>query len=136
MLGRISAIHKVSIGLALCATAAVGLAACGTSSTTASGPSCPNTTSLSGAGSTFINPLMSKRSEQYVDAHCGAQVSYQSVGSGAGITLFLRQTVDFGATDSAMKADQIARSEAGAVLHLPATIGGVASSCRVPEVAA
>jgi len=136
MLGRISAIRKVTIGLALCATAAVGLAACGTSSTTASGPSCPNTTSLSGAGSTFINPLMSKWSEQYVDAHCGAQVSYQSVGSGAGITQFLQQTVDFGATDSPMTDAQIAQSKAGAVLHIPATIGGVAISYNIPEVAA
>lgn len=134
MFGRVSAIRslgsKVALGALILGSLAV--AACGTSSTGASGGTCPSTTSLTGAGSTFINPLMSKWTDSYVNAKCGAQVNYQSVGSGAGITQFLQQTVDFGATDSPMKDDQLAQSPNGAVLHVPATIGGVAISYNVP----
>jgi phosphate transport system substrate-binding protein len=137
MLGRISAIRSVGSRVALGAVivASLAVAACGTGTTGDSGGAkCPSTTSLTGAGSTFINPLMSKWTEKYVDAKCGAQVTYQSVGSGAGITQFLQQTVDFGATDSPMKDEDLAKSPNGAVLHIPATIGGVAISYNVEGV--
>ncbi len=133
---HLNAIRKAGGGLALLSVALLSLAACGGSSDTGgTSVSCPNTTALSGAGSTFINPLMSQWSEKYVDAKCGAQVTYQSVGSGAGITQFLQQTVDFGATDSPMTDAQLAQSPNGAVVHIPATIGGVAVSYNVPEIA-
>jgi phosphate transport system substrate-binding protein len=135
MFDRLNAIRRVSVGLALLSVAVLSLAACGGSSA-GTGGTCPSTNALSGAGSTFINPLMSKWSEQYVSATCGAQVTYQSVGSGAGITQFTQQTVDFGATDSPMTDAQLAQSPNGAVLHIPATIGGVAVSYNVPEVPA
>jgi phosphate transport system substrate-binding protein len=135
MLDRLNAVRKAGIGLALLSVALLSLSACGGSSG-GTGSTCPSTNSLSGAGATFPNPLIQKWTEEYVNAHCGAQLTYQSVGSGAGITQFLQQTVDFGATDSPMTDAQLAQSPNGAVLHIPETIGGVAVSYNVPEVPA
>src|SRR5258708_18134794 len=139
MLDRLSAIRsfgpKALIGLL--AIVALSTAACGGTTTNTPGTTsiaCPNTSALTGAGSTFINPLFSKWSESYASVKCGAQVTYQSVGSGAGITSFSNQTVDFGATDSPMTDAQISAAKGGAFVEIPATIGGVAISYDVPEV--
>jgi phosphate transport system substrate-binding protein len=97
---------------------------------------CPNTTSLSGAGSTFVNPLFSKMFTEYANARCGIQVNYQPVGSGAGITQLLNQTVDFGATDSPMTDAQLGMSKQGNVIHIPVTIGAVAVSFNLSSLPA
>src|SRR5262249_51958888 len=55
---------------------------------------------LQGAGATFPAPLYNRWFEDYVKAHPNAQVGYQPVGSGAGVTQFTNKTVDFGASDA------------------------------------
>ena len=119
------------------------LSACGSSDTggtptvgagTPTLVACPNTTSLTGAGSTFVNPLFSKMFTEYANARCGIQVNYQSVGSGAGITQLLNETVDFGASDSPMTAAQLAMSKQGNVIHIPVTIGAVAVSFNLSSL--
>ena len=40
------------------------------------------------------------------------QVDYQSVGSGNGVKSFLDHTVDFGASDAAMKPEDMAKVKA------------------------
>ena len=123
--------------LALVLGGSLLLAACGTGATSiGTGHSCPSTNSVTGAGSTFDNPLFAKMFENYVNAKCGAQVNYQSVGSGAGITQLLQQTVDFGATDSPLTDDQLASSTHGSIIHIPITIGAVAISYNLASVPA
>lgn len=118
------------------------LSACGGSSggngttSTASGPQCPSTNGLIGAGSTFDFPLFSKMFSEYAKTGCKIQVNYQSVGSGAGITQFLQQTVDFGASDGPMTDQQLAKSQNGPVLHIPVTIGSEAISYNLSAVPA
>jgi len=141
MLDRLSAIRSFGPKalISLLAVLALSTAACGGTTSNTPGAttvSCPNTNTLTGAGSTFINPLFSKWSENYTSVKCGAQVTYQSVGSGAGITQFSNQTVDFGATDSPMTDAQITAAKGGASVEIPATIGGVAISYNVPAIAA
>ena len=63
---------------------------------------------------------------------CGIRVNYQSVGSGAGISQLLAQTVDFGATDSPMTDADMAKSTNGPIVHIPGTLGGVAISYNQP----
>ena len=58
--------------------------------------------SLSGAGSTFVVPLVSTWTQKY---H-GSQVSYSGIGSGGGIAAITARTVDFGASDAPMTPDQ------------------------------
>ena len=125
---------KLALGVTVLAS--VLLAACGTTSTAANGASCPSTTSLTGAGSTFDAPLFSKQFEQYANAKCNVQVNYQAVGSGTGISQVLAQTVDFGATDAPMTTAQLASSKNGLILHFPVTIGAVAISYNLSQVPA
>ena len=58
--------------------------------------------SLSGAGSTFVAPLVAQWTANYSDA----DVNYAAVGSGAGIAQITARTVDFGASDAPMTPDQ------------------------------
>jgi phosphate transport system substrate-binding protein len=61
---------------------------------------------ITGAGSTFIFPVLSKWADAY-KKETGNGVNYQSIGSGAGIKQILAKTVTFGATDAPLKADQL-----------------------------
>lgn len=114
------------------------LTACGGSSggttggTTAS--ACPSTKSLTGAGSTFDYPLFSKMFTVYPNAKCGADVNYQSVGSGAGINDLLNNIVAFGATDTPLTDAQLAKSTHGAILHIPVTLGAEAISYNLSGI--
>jgi phosphate transport system substrate-binding protein len=144
MFDRLHAIRSLGSRAALggLMLAALAVAACGSTSTTGVGAGtptqvpCPQTNTLTGAGSTFINPLFSKWVQSYVNATCNVQVTYKSVGSGAGKTQFLQRTVDFGASDAYMTDTEVAKSTAGPIVQIPATIGGVAVSYNIPEVPA
>ena len=81
-------------------------------------------TKLQGAGASFPAPLYTKWFRDYSNAQGNVQVDYQSVGSGSGVKSFLDKTVDFGASDAAMKAEEIAQVDEGVVL-LPMTAGSV-----------
>jgi phosphate transport system substrate-binding protein len=87
----------------------------------------PQAKSLNGAGATFPQPLYTKWFDVY-DKLTGVQINYQGVGSGAGITQITNGTVDFGASDAIMTADQQSKVEAagGPILHIPMTSGAVA----------
>jgi phosphate transport system substrate-binding protein len=61
---------------------------------------------ITGAGSTFIFPVLSKWADAY-KKEAGAGVNYQSIGSGAGIKQIQANTVTFGATDAPLKAEQL-----------------------------
>jgi phosphate transport system substrate-binding protein len=116
---------------------AILFAGCGSSSTGGTGTttvSCPNTTSLSGTGSTFDNPLFTKMFTNYANAKCNVQVTYTATGSGAGVSQLLAGTVDFGATDAYVTDTQAATSTKGTILNIPVTIGAVAVSYNLPGV--
>jgi phosphate transport system substrate-binding protein len=81
---------------------------------------------LTGAGSTFVNPLMSKWSKEYHGIHPGIQINYQSIGSGGGRQQFLAKTVAFGASDAPLTDEQLAQAGGEAnVVHVPVTQGSV-----------
>jgi phosphate transport system substrate-binding protein len=61
---------------------------------------------ITGAGSTFIFPVLSKWADAY-KKESGNGVNYQSIGSGAGIKQIQAKTVTFGATDAPLKAEQL-----------------------------
>jgi phosphate transport system substrate-binding protein len=117
---------KLGVGLALGTT--LLLAACGSTSTSGNGVSCPSAKGLNGAGATFPNLIYSQMFAAFAKTTCGIRVNYQSVGSGAGISQLLAQTVDFGATDSPMTDADMAKSTNGPIVHVPGTLGGVAIS--------
>ena len=90
--------------------------------------------SLNGAGSTFINPIMSKWSSEYQKASPTTQVNYQSIGSGGGIRQLIAHTVQFGATDGPMTDEQLKEAK-GPVLHIPLVMGAVVPTYNLPTLA-
>ena len=88
---------------------------------------------LTGAGSTFANPLYQRWSADFA-AKTGIKVNYQSIGSGGGIRQFSEMTVDFGGTDGPMTDEEIAKAKGGAVLHVPVAMGAVLAVYNLPGV--
>jgi len=78
-------------------------------------------TGISGAGASFIFPLVSKWSADY-NAATGAKVNYQSIGSGGGIAQIKAGTVDFGSSDKPLSSEELAEAGLG---QFPSAIGGV-----------
>ncbi|HEY5850596.1 MAG TPA: phosphate ABC transporter substrate-binding protein PstS [Lysobacter sp.] len=78
-------------------------------------------TQITGAGATFIYPLISKWSDDYNKA-TGAKVNYQSIGSGGGIAQIKAGTVDFGSSDKPLSSEDLSASGLG---QFPSAIGGV-----------
>ncbi|HEV2912934.1 MAG TPA: phosphate ABC transporter substrate-binding protein PstS [Pyrinomonadaceae bacterium] len=79
---------------------------------------------LQGAGATFPNPLYQKWLSEYGKLNPNIRIDYQSIGSGGGIKQIKEQTVDFGASDSPMK-DEDLRSAPGEIIHIPTVLGAV-----------
>jgi phosphate transport system substrate-binding protein len=79
---------------------------------------------LNGSGASFPFPIYSKWFKDFSSAHKDIRVDYQSKGSGAGIQDLINGTVDFAASDAAMKDDEMAQVKQGVVL-LPMTAGEV-----------
>ena len=109
----------------LAAVAAGGtLVACGSAPESAS-TFTPQT--LTAAGATFPAPLYQRWFQDY--AAKGHRVSYQAVGSGAGVRQFTAGTVDFGASDGAVKDSKI---PASGLVHIPMTGGAIVPAYNNP----
>lgn len=89
--------------------------------------------SLTGAGASFPAPLYQRWFSEYNKQNPNVQVSYQSVGSGAGVEQFTQGTVDFGASDTAMDDEEIAAVTKGVAL-LPMTAGSIVLAYNLPDV--
>ncbi|MBC7656404.1 MAG: substrate-binding domain-containing protein, partial [Frankiaceae bacterium] len=76
---------------------------------------------MTGAGATFPYPIYAKWAETY-KASTGNGLNYQSVGSGAGIKQIKAKTVDFGASDMPLSADEL---NTEGLFQFPAIMGGV-----------
>ena len=102
-----------------------GSAAPSTAGATAPEPASASLT-LQGAGATFPTPLYSKWFEDYSAKYANIKIDYQSIGSGGGIKGITEQTVDFGASDAAIKDEEIAKLPAGTkIVHIPTALGAV-----------
>jgi len=85
---------------------------------------------VTGAGASFIYPVMSKWSADYRKAS-GRQINYQSIGSGGGIAQIKAGTVDFGSSDAPLKPEELAKY---GLAQFPSVIGGVVPVINVPGV--
>ena len=87
-------------------------------------------TLVNGAGATFPYPLYSKWFSDYTKVNTSVRFNYQSIGSGGGINQFTAGTVDFGATDAPMNADQLAKVPDA--IHVPMVLGAVVITYNAP----
>ncbi len=86
---------------------------------------------LTGSGASFPFPLYSAWFKNFSRDHKNANIDYQAKGSGAGVLDFINRTVDFAASDAAMKPEEIAKIQGGAVL-LPMTAGEIVIAYNLP----
>src|SRR6185437_10430374 len=85
---------------------------------------------LTGAGSTFVYPLMARWAADFHREHPDLTINYQSIGSGAGIQQVKNATVDFGASDSSLSDAQLAQMPA--LVQLPESAGPVCITYNLP----
>ena len=83
---------------------------------------------LSAAGATFPAPLYQAWFQDF-SSKTGNNVNYQAVGSGAGVRQFAAGTVDFGASDGAVKDE---KQPAGGMVHIPMTGGAIVPAYNNP----
>jgi phosphate transport system substrate-binding protein len=118
--------------LLLLAAIPVIVAACGSSNADSTGPATGGT--ISGAGATFPQPVYDEWASRFKDK-TGTTVNYNAIGSGGGIAQFTANTVDFGATDSAMKDEEVKAAEKkGTPVHVPTVFGAITIAYNVPGV--
>ena len=89
-------------------------------------------TQITGAGSSFAAPIYSKWADAAGSA-IGIKLNYQAIGSGGGINQINNRTVDFGASDMPVKADDLAAHK---LMQFPTVIGGVDVVVNIPGVKA
>ena len=86
---------------------------------------------ITGAGATFPYPLYAKWAEAYKQ-QTGVGLNYQSIGSGGGIKQIRSKTVDFGASDAPLKAEELDKD---GLLQFPTVMGGVVPVVNLEGVA-
>jgi phosphate transport system substrate-binding protein len=91
---------RTTLVVAVLATVAAFVAA-----TAGAAPAKQTGTTLSGAGSTFVQPLVSQWISPLGSAY-GYELQYSGIGSGGGISAVTARTVDFGASDAPLTPDQ------------------------------
>lgn len=87
-------------------------------------------TQITGAGSTFVYPVLSKWAEAY-HRETGVRLNYQSIGSGGGIRQIKAGTVDFGASDAPLRPEAL---EQAGLAQFPVIIGGVVPVVNLPGI--
>jgi phosphate transport system substrate-binding protein len=97
------------------------------------------TITINGAGATFPAPLYQTWAQEFGKKNPNIQVNYQSVGSGAGRQQFVARTVDFGATDSVPRPEEISKIEGEAkppkgMVAVPMVGGALVAAYNVPGV--
>jgi phosphate transport system substrate-binding protein len=85
---------------------------------------------ITGAGATFPFPIYAKWADEYKKS-TNVSMNYQSIGSGGGIKQITAKTVDFGATDMPLKAEDLAKD---GLIQFPAIIGGVVPVTNMESV--
>lgn len=83
---------------------------------------------VTGAGATFPQPIYAAWAEAY-KATTGNEANYQGIGSSGGVKQISAGTVDFGASDEALKPEVLAEK---ALVQFPTVIGAV-STHQIPQ---
>ena len=88
-------------------------------------------TTISGAGSSFVSPLVSLWTPALGSAF-DYSIQYSPTGSGAGITAITNRQVDFGASDAPLTPDQF--SACNGCVQIPWALAGTAIPYNIPNL--
>ncbi len=87
---------------------------------------------LTGAGSTFVYPIMTHWVQTFSQRNPGVQINYQSIGSGGGIQQLKKHLVDFGASDVALTDQQLPSMPP--LIQIPESAGPVCITYNLPKM--
>src|SRR5262245_53719682 len=85
---------------------------------------------VTGAGSTFIFPVLTKWSADYAAA-AETRISYRPIGSGAGIAQIKSAAMDFGASDAPLTPRELQKAGLG---QFPLVIGVIVPVVNIEGV--
>jgi phosphate transport system substrate-binding protein len=91
----------------------------------------PVAAEITGAGSSFVAPVLSKWSDDY-NKSTGHKINYQSIGSGGGIAQIEAGTVAFGASDKPLSEGELQKFGLG---QFPVVIGGIVPVANLEGIA-
>jgi phosphate transport system substrate-binding protein len=91
-------------------------------------------TAIGAAGSTFVNPIMTKWITAYQQAHPNTLVNYRPIGSGAGIQLLKESTLEIAASDMPLSDEQL--KQMFPVIQVPIAAGAVCAVYNLPGLKA
>jgi phosphate transport system substrate-binding protein len=111
---------------AVALTAALAALAAGAA---AASPAHKTGTTITGAGSTFVAPLIAQWIPAVASAY-GYELQYSPIGSGGGIAAITARTVDFGASDAPLSPDQFAAC--GGCIQIPWALSATSVFYNVP----
>ena len=86
---------------------------------------------ISGAGSTFVSPLVAQWVSPVGQAY-GIELQYSPIGSGGGVAAITSRTVDFGASDAPLTPDQF--TACNGCIQIPWALGGTSIMYNLPGV--
>jgi phosphate transport system substrate-binding protein len=89
-------------------------------------------TSLKGAGATFPYPIYAKWFTNYSRQVPAVQITYDAIGSEAGVRKLLDGSLDFGASDNPEILHELAPDREGKYLLFPSVIGAVVPVVNIP----
>ena len=131
---RIAALALAAAFIAGCQPSGSGTTAANAASAQAEGATAGDKVAaeITGAGASFIYPLISKWSADYHKATSN-KINYQSIGSGGGIAQIKAGTVDFGSSDKPLSSADLAQA---GLAQFPSAIGGVVPVVNLPGMEA
>ena len=121
---------KAAFGVGL-ATTIVLWTGCSSSESEGPSPGDKGSITVNGAGATFPYPLYAQWAHEYERMY-GMKLNYQAIGSGGGIRQIKAKTVDFGASDAPLGADELDRN---GLIQFPMVVGGVVPILNVGGIA-
>jgi phosphate transport system substrate-binding protein len=118
----------IRIGLLAAVAAVLAILAAGTAG---AAPARHTGTTISGAGSTFVSPLVTTWIPA-VGSALGYELQYNPIGSSGGINAITGRTVDFGASDAPLSPDQF--SACNGCVQIPWALAATSVMYNLPGV--
>ncbi|HXZ80393.1 MAG TPA: phosphate ABC transporter substrate-binding protein PstS [Terriglobales bacterium] len=129
---KLNKVADLALAIALLSLLIVAACSSGSKSLPSASQMSSNSNQVIGAGSTFIYPVMTRWISDFQSSHQGVQINYQSIGSGGGIQQLKKGVIDFGASDAALKDDEL--KEMPPLVQIPESAGPVCITYNLPNV--
>jgi phosphate transport system substrate-binding protein len=92
----------------------------------------PEIITITGAGSSFVNPIMARWIADFQQTHTNVHINYQPISSGGGIQQLKKKLIDFGATDAPLSDEQL--KEMQPLVQVAESGGPVCITYNLPEL--